>query len=440
MWRLKDGVILFCSGKGSYRLLDLETKRAFAFIGPVVDRIVDLFLGSKRLSEDPLTKLLQTKGFIRKIEKFDEMIDGFILRRLQKMEKNYLWLLPSLEQTERLAYNTLLKARSIAKIFFAEFFQGAVYPETSLRRALLLNRTKTDEIVLMGDDDLLSIALGLLGFKVTVFDIDKILVQTLNLFAKEWNLPVTAYVQDLRKPISGAFKNRYDVCFTDPGPGIWGYKIFLFRAISCLKSNGTIYLSGTSAVSKRVIEELKLKIEEVHKDFNHYLTPLFSHSPFRSSLYILAKTEKTEVSYPLNMEIDVDLEALGERHFLAEYVLDMQGCNLDKMELKQIFSFIDDISKERIIDVKTRSAISQNGDLICYALLRDNSLLIIQTLPERRYVGISIYPAKQSEMEKVMKRAVEFFSPVEKGVGMTARCRLISDEEEAMLPVFPEMY
>src|ERR1700757_820591 len=102
-----------------------------------------------------------------------------------------------------------------------EFDQGYVTPKTTLSR-FALSYERGDivgkEIIVIGDDDLMSIVLGLsaLPKRITVVEIDERLINFIQGTAKKEGFEVDVQRFDLRHPLPKEHTKRYDIFFTDP--------------------------------------------------------------------------------------------------------------------------------------------------------------------------------------------------------------------------------
>lgn len=138
------------------------------------------------------------------------------------------------------------------------------------------------EIVLVGDDDRLSIALSLTGLvkSIRVLDIDKDLVWELRQYGMTSKCPFQAYEYDVRKPLPEQFISSADVVFTDPPYTPDGQRIFLARAWDLLRNEdgNAVYLCQSPAdLSSRdlmlihgAIHERNYLIDALWKSFNVY--------------------------------------------------------------------------------------------------------------------------------------------------------------------------
>lgn len=124
--------------------------------------------------------------------------------------------------------------------------QGYVTPEVSLLRGYYIQEKGDIEncsIIFIGDDDLTSIAIALLGNykQITVLDIDSRLIDFITKIVNEENFPnFNAYTYDVREDLPDSFKESFDVFFTDPPETKLGFTSFINRGIQSLKGKGCV--------------------------------------------------------------------------------------------------------------------------------------------------------------------------------------------------------
>jgi len=164
-------------------------------------------------------------------------------------------------------------------------------PETALRRALAMYREGALEgksLLLLGDDDLVSVAVGLLGQemapgmglvrRLTVVDVDRRFLEEIAAAAQEYAFAVETLAHDLREPLPEALRAAYDTVETDPPYTLPGLRLFLSRALEGLRPGpgGNAFLSyaprdpeGQRALLATCVE-LGLAPFSVTPDFNRY--------------------------------------------------------------------------------------------------------------------------------------------------------------------------
>lgn len=164
--------------------------------------------------------------------------------------------------------------------------------ETSIQRAVLCLRNKSligKRILCVGDDDLVSISLGLLAKRlfpgrnsekcfITVLDINERFLDYIKDVAQKAGLNVECRKTDLREPLDSSLLSKYDSFFTDPPYTMPGLELFLSRGISALRKEPglTIFLSFAHKSPdfginmQRVFLDMGLIISEIIPRFNMY--------------------------------------------------------------------------------------------------------------------------------------------------------------------------
>ncbi len=169
-------------------------------------------------------------------------------------------------------------------------------PETALRRALLMYREgalEGKEVLLLGDDDLVSVAIGLLGCgeeeqgdkgavrvrRLVVVDVDRRFLEHIAGAGRRWGFAVETVWHDLRDPLPEALQGAFDTVETDPPYTLPGLRLFLSRALEALRPGGgrDLFLSyaprdpeGQRALLWECVE-LGLAPYSVTPDFNRYV-------------------------------------------------------------------------------------------------------------------------------------------------------------------------
>ncbi len=219
-----------------------------------------------------------------------------------------------------------------------DYDQGFISLEGVLRRvAFILERGDILDrsICLVGDDDLLGVALALTGLprEVQVLEIDSRLVDSINTIAASRDLPLSARTFDVQEPLPEELTGAYDVFLTDPVETLPGLTLFLSRGVSALSGPGssgyfgltTLEASRTKwyAIQQR-IHEMGLVITDIRRRFSLYPQQETSFASYQ---------EKCEVFQRIGVEADTDwytssfyrVEAVREpRPFIRE------GMSLDE--------------------------------------------------------------------------------------------------------------
>lgn len=127
--------------------------------------------------------------------------------------------------------------------------QSKCTAETSLRRAVLCLKQHSligKRLLCVGDDDLVSVSLGLLlqrlfpnsthlQTSIDVIDIDQRFLQYIEEIAQKHKLSINCRQLDLRQPLPDTLHGQYDAFYTDPPYTLQGMSLFISRGISALK-------------------------------------------------------------------------------------------------------------------------------------------------------------------------------------------------------------
>ncbi|HLC36887.1 MAG TPA: bis-aminopropyl spermidine synthase family protein [archaeon] len=159
----------------------------------------------------------------------------------------------------------------------SSFLQGAMRAEDVIARIALANEyfdLKNKSILVIGDDDLLSIALALtkLPKKIIVLEIDERIVDFLNNEAVKQGFPIKAEKFNVEFPLPEKYLNNFDCFFSDPVESLEGITLFLSRGASALKKNSSMYFGLT-----RMDASLKkwFEIQKRLLKMNFVLTDIF---------------------------------------------------------------------------------------------------------------------------------------------------------------------
>ena len=209
-----------------------------------------------------------------------------------------------------------------------EFDQGYIREEDLMQRIEFIYERGDVEgakIAVIGDDDLISVALGLTGLpeKITVLEIDNRLINFINKVAKDKDLPVKAHKFDVRHDVPEQFRGKYDIFITDPVETIPGITLFLSRAADTLINNGAGYFGLTHieaslrkwAEIERILLSMNFVITDMLRDFNVYpmknnLEISEEDYPVKKMLRELTGSDKIDADFYRSTLIRV--EALGE--------------------------------------------------------------------------------------------------------------------------------
>ena len=165
--------------------------------------------------------------------------------------------------------------------------------ETAIKRALLClenNCLIGKNILCVGDDDLISVSIGILlhtlyggnmnlcKTKIYVLDSDQRILDYISDIARIYDLPIDCYNIDFRNPIPSKYLCKMDCFYTDPPYTLSGMKLFLSRGLECLKNSVSlnVFLSYAHKSQEEMLKIHKMFIElglsalRIMPQFNRY--------------------------------------------------------------------------------------------------------------------------------------------------------------------------
>lgn len=173
----------------------------------------------------------------------------------------------------------------------AELDQTHCTVDTKLGRVLLLHQTRAlagQRIVLLGDDDLISVAIARFAAqtgsaaairRLTVVDTDPDVLRWIDQQVAGTGTMLETVEHDLRQPLPPSLAGAFDVVLTDPPYTVAGAELFLSRAVTALApqpgrhvffSFGARRPDETVAV-QRAMAEMGLAVRSLAPGFNTYL-------------------------------------------------------------------------------------------------------------------------------------------------------------------------
>lgn len=163
------------------------------------------------------------------------------------------------------------------------FFQGYMREEDVVSRAALMHRygdLRQRDIVLMGDDDLLSVVLSLTGMpaRICVLDADERLGNFLMKVNKERGFEIEFNKYNVEDPLPKGLIGVFDTFSSEPLESISGLKAFVARGVSCLRENGAGYFGLTileASLKKwllieKLLGKMNCVITDILRDFSRY--------------------------------------------------------------------------------------------------------------------------------------------------------------------------
>jgi len=334
---------------------------------------------------------------------------------LEKLNvKPYKWSLVDYASSEELEAlgEKLKEIREKYKLMPArEYDQFFATVETSISKAKILlekGLVKNKSVALIGDDDLVSVVLGLMsaGYeRITVFDIDQNILDTLQRIYNDYNISNVELVRwDTRDFLEAKFISQYDVVMTDPPYTKPGVQLFLNRGIELLKphknyAGNYIFLCYADTLRnpekvlevQEVISHFNLVIEDrIHK-FNRYDGAEAIGSV--SSLYILKTTLATAAMDDYTTQNIYTFEDLKKTKFpfVSHYTYKVFEASYEKMRNEKILeNLARKICSEHRLKIVDVVATEFDPKGFTLSLILKNSNLTIHTWPEFNALHIDL--------------------------------------------------
>lgn len=242
-------------------------------------------------------------------------VDPVVDARLADLGRGFSWRLPDDEETTALV-TFLRRVHGRRKGSFLDFWQGPCVPECAAARVLAVKRALPQgaRLFLVGDDDLLSLALAHAGFFVTAIDIDETLVALIKRLAREEGLQVDARVQDLTRPLPDDVAVAYDGAMTDPQSGPGTMRGFLVRALAAVRPGAPVWVSVHDRFRRGfedMLRALPATVVSTSLQMSAYYTHGYFADPYRSDFLAL---ERTAGPLPVAHDDVIPLEEFLREH------------------------------------------------------------------------------------------------------------------------------
>lgn len=301
-------------------------------------------------------------------------------------------------------------------------------PETTVSKAKILkDKGLVDgkKIALIGDDDLVSIALGLMYpqyQEVKVFELDEKLLKEIEEIAAEKGIKgIEAEIYDARNPLPEKVAGNYDAVLIDPPYTQTGVKVFLHRAIELLKekkdfSGSYVFLNFGASIKypdittkiQEVINQYNLVIEDKINKFARYEGAETVGNA--SSLYVLKTTPKTTTEGKILSEVIYTYEKtkLEEFPYVDHFVFRLQkvpdNITRSKGKLSQALGEFCRHHKLKVVDTKV-TKFQQQGYSFTYILATSN--LILHTWPESGSLHLDLITCSPIHNKELMAETLQ---------------------------------
>ena len=295
-------------------------------------------------------------------------------------------------------------------------------------------------IIFLGDDDLISLAVGLtkLAKGITVLDIDNRVLDFISKSVEELSLNNFSVIShDLREPCPDDIVNKYDAVIMDPPYTNEGLRLFLKRASQVLKSNINIDGKNYSLIGKKCLLSFGNKppeqmqrlqfsildhgfiINEMIPDFNHYkgasIIGKFSHLYYLQSInnpsskYNLSLTTGPIYTSEVKSKVKSQYNPIGY-HFVGEMRFADQEILIDNERIHNIL--LDSLISADLVILDIYHHNYQPFGYSAIAFLK-TSHAAIHTWPEHGYISVDIFICdERSKGIEVIKLLQNYLNPV----------------------------
>ncbi len=315
--------------------------------------------------------------------------DEHVRRRLETLERHFAWCRAALAPK---AHEAVLAGHAARRHNHRGFAQRSALPETIARRAALVGPAPK-RVLLLGDDDLTSLALAALGHHVTVLEIDTAIVDMLRAHRSP-SIEVIAH--DLREPLPSALVGTFDAFFADPVSGPGALRLFLARGVACLVGEGQGFVCVSEAAGASfttVTRELGVDVAEQYTDFNHYYSPDYTLAFHTNDLAVVRPRPDT-VLRPRPEEPFLPRGLTAEDYFLAtpasRYAF--KNINPETSQIIHLDTMLRVLERTGRLDVVERSYF-EDGGVRSYIMHTKQGAVLVRLLPDEKVGELFVAPA-----------------------------------------------
>jgi S-adenosylmethionine decarboxylase proenzyme len=314
-----------------------------------------------------------------------------------------------------------------------KYDQSRSTPETVIKRALLMLNNGDVEgkrIVILGDDDGVSIALSFLrcAEEIFVIDIDSRVLEYIDNFSSQYQLSNVLHTQiwDIRASFPQKWWHKFDIFETDPPYTVVGFKLFLNQAMSLVDFEHGVkgYISfgaktphETWACQQHLLTS-GFMINEFIQNFNRYHGATLLGNT--SNMYIVSlipqKTRLIDSRHPesaiytFDEDKIRDLPTVGYQIIAEFYGVDSVFLN-DIQKLKNLMKsgiIESDLSLEEIF---TKEYTPYGLSVIAILV---ESHCHIHTWPEHNYLSLDLFVCERAEKaEHLFMYLLQHINPVD---------------------------
>lgn len=223
-------------------------------------------------------------------------------------------------------------------------------------------------MALIGDDDLVSIPLALMGHDVLVLDVDEYLIDLINQANKFFSINITAKNVNLLNEIGPELKGKYDVIYADPVSTNEGYSVFVKRGYELLKDNGFAFITVTQRFQP-VLDEFakKASLKEICR-YNSFCNSYNHRIDLIDDIANMVKYQKTGNEFFLDFNADMNFFTSQKE---AKVMWTIELFNIDRNGIReQIQSILFEVRDNMDKCLQINKYVSNNNNY--YFIFEDN--------------------------------------------------------------------
>ncbi|TVQ07695.1 MAG: putative methyltransferase [Leptolyngbya sp. DLM2.Bin27] len=177
------------------------------------------------------------------------------------------------------AYQATIQLLARRRVLDYTLGQAPLAPQSHLKKVESILRDRPREVLLVGDDDLVSVSLARRGIQATVLEVDPYTCALIQGIAQQENLPIALWQHDLRRALPPELNDpsrRFDLFVTDSDFTVESFFLFLNRGLSLLRVGGSGLINFENRRAQRyrarhLLQRLQVAIVEEDKERWRYV-------------------------------------------------------------------------------------------------------------------------------------------------------------------------
>ncbi len=216
---------------------------------------------------------------------------------------------------------SIIQLMARRKVMDYSLGQAPLSPRSHWKKLKTVLKYTPSSVLLVGDDDLLSISLARRNIEVTLLEIDPYTCALVAYIAERENLPIHIYQTDLREPLPADIRGNFDLFVGDPDFTIEAFTLFLSRGLSLIRQGGIGLINYERSFPQELMSsylldlldvELVEKFEEPwdyvivrnisggttsgkYSSVSYTKQIVLNVAPFESIMYVVRRTPETQI-------------------------------------------------------------------------------------------------------------------------------------------------